>query len=316
MKALATLTPTESKKLISQAILAFPGFQEAWRDGIVAIHPSSNTYFLYEALTGQRVEGTWVSGVVTPRGLCVSKESLEGRIRHAAPGSGPRDPLSLRTNWFFKKGCLQESTALGEIIDQMTERDFYIKGANAVDPAGNVAVLFGNPAGGGGTIGKVIVAQRRIGFQLLLPIGLEKLIPVPVATAAQKVSFGKIDRAMGLPCGLIPVPGRKIDEVDALTLLSGAEVTPVAAGGLGGAEGSIVLAINGADEQVEKAFEICRSVKGTRLPELNLLDCEICWRVGCHFAVKSRDPHPPRAGSAPGGSCMGVIFLDKNRQVG
>jgi hypothetical protein len=281
MQALITLTPTESKKLISDAVLALPEFQKARQNGIIAIHRSSSTFFLYEALTGRRPDGIWVRGVVAPRGLCVSREGLE---QSAAKGRGVHDPLTTRGNWFFKDGCLQESTPLGEILDQMTKNDVYIKGANAMDPAGNVAVLFGNPAGGGGTIGKVITTQRRIGFHMLLPIGLEKLIPVPIATAMKKAAFRRIDLAMGLPCGLIQVQGRKIDEVDALTLLCGVEATPIAAGGLGGAEGSVVMAIHGTEGEVRKAFEICRSVKGAALPTLNLLECNDCRRPGCHLA--------------------------------
>ena len=130
----------------------------------------------------------------------------------------------------------------------------------------------------------VIAAQRRKGFHLLLPIGLEKLIPVSITQASKKAVFKKIDKAMGLPCGLIRVPGKKIDEVDALAILSGAEATPIAAGGLGGAEGSIVLAIHGTEEQVEKAYEISRSVKGAQLPTINLLDCKTCVRPNCQLA--------------------------------
>jgi len=124
----------------------------------------------------------------------------------------------------------------------------------------------------------VITAQRRTGFHLLLPIGLEKLIPGPIAVAAKAAAFQKYDRAMGIPCGLIPVPGRKIDEVDALAILSGAEATPIAAGGLGGAEGSVVLAISGTEEQVRTAFEIGSSVKGALLPAPHILDCDVCRR--------------------------------------
>ena len=281
MRALITLTPTESKKLIAQAVVALPEFQKAKKNGIIAMHRSSSTFFLYEALTGQKPEGSWVRGVIVPRGLCVSKEGPE-HPESQRPGS--HDTLQIRHTWFFRNGCLQKDTpTLGEILDQMTENDVYIKGANAVDPSGNVAVLYGNPAGGGGTIGKVIMAQRRRGFHLLLPIGLEKLIPVPIATATKKAPFQKFDRAMGIPCGLIPVPGRKVDEVDALAVLSGVEATPIAAGGLGGAEGSIVLALAGTAEQVDSAFEICSSVKGTTLPVPHILDCNACRHMGCHF---------------------------------
>jgi hypothetical protein len=280
MQAEITLTPTESKKLIAKAIFNLKEFQEALRKGIVAMHDCSSTIFIYEALVGRLPEGAWVNGVIVPRGLCVSKEAEE---ISAAQGPGPHDPRMARFTWFFKNGHLQEPTPLGEILDQMTETDVYIKGSNAVDLQGNVGVLYANPAGGGGTIGKVMAAQRRNGFHMLLPIGLEKLIPTSITQAIKKAGFKKVDKAMGLPCGLIHVPGKKIDEVDALVILSGAEATPIAAGGLGGAEGSIVLAIHGTAEQVQKAYEICQSVKGAKLPTLNLMDCDVCSDPICHF---------------------------------
>lgn len=174
----------------------------------------------------------------------------------------------------------------------MTSSDVYVKGSNAVDPQGNVGVLYANPAGGGGTVGKVIAAYRKKNFHLLLPIGLEKLIPVSIAEAAKKAAFKKVDKAMGMPCGLIPVPGRKIDEVDALKMLSGAQVTPIAAGGLGGAEGSIVLALEGSNKEVQKALEVVREIKGAQLPVLNLPDCETCNNANCHIAKDKKKLNP------------------------
>jgi hypothetical protein len=284
MQVEITLTPTESKKLIAKSILNLKEFQKAFKKGIIAMHNCSSTIFIYEALVGHMPKGVWVNGVITPTGLCVSKDALETK----APGPGPHDPRMSRRAWVFKKGLLQEPTPLGEILDQMTENDVYVKGSNAVDPQGNVGVLYANPAGAGGTIGKVIAAQRRSGFHILLPIGLEKLIPVDLKQAIKKAGFKKVDRAMGEPCGLIHVPGKKIDEVDALAILSGAEATPIAAGGLGGAEGSIVLAIHGTEEQVQKAYDICCSVKGAKLPPLNLMDCNVCPSPICHLAPGHR----------------------------
>jgi hypothetical protein len=281
MQAEIILTPTESKKLIAKAILVQEEVRAALQKGIVALHPSSSTIFIYEALTGRLPEGVWVQGVTAPRGLCISKEGLAGR---AARPAGPPDPLNYPNTWFFKDGRLQERTTLGRILDQMTETDVYVKGSNALDPQGNVGVLYANPAGGGGTIGRVMAARRRQGFHLLLPIGIEKLIPIAISDAVKKAGFKKVDMVMGLPCGLIPVAGKKIDEVDALAILSGVEATPIAAGGLGGAEGAVVLAIHGTDEQVRKAYELCRSVKGATLPPLKLLDCDECVYPTCHFA--------------------------------
>ena len=285
MQAEVVLTPTESKKLIAKSILQLKEFQDALEKGIVALHPSSSTIFLYEKILGHRPKGVWVCGVLAQKGLCGSKEAQE---MISARGPGIHDPAKSRQAWFFKKGILQEQTALGDILEQMTAGDVYVKGSNAVDPQGNVGVLYANPAGGGGTIGKVIAAYRKKNFHLLLPIGLEKLIPVSIAEAAKKAAFKKVDKAMGMPCGLIPVPGRKIDEVDALKMLSGAHATPIAAGGLGGAEGSIVLALEGSEKEVLKGLEAIQEVKGAQLPILNLPDCATCDKVYCHIAQEKK----------------------------
>ncbi|AOT71321.1 hypothetical protein [Geosporobacter ferrireducens] len=268
MQAEVVLTPTESKKLIAKAVFNMPEVQEALKNGIVAIHPSSSTVFLYQEIMGNMPQGLWVCGVIGEKGLCGSNEAVE-MIKSRGPGA--HNPLEVsKETWFFKKGILQESTALGEILEQMTERDVYIKGSNALDSHGNVGVLFANPAGGGGTIGKVMVAKRTKNFHVILPIGMEKLIPVTIEKASHAAGFKKVGSAMGIPSGLIPVSGKKIDEIDALFRLFGVEATPIAAGGLSGAEGSVVIAFEGSDEQVKNAFEMLKSTKGAQLPALNL----------------------------------------------
>ncbi|MBW2145693.1 MAG: hypothetical protein JRG73_09215 [Deltaproteobacteria bacterium] len=289
MQAEAVLVPNESKKLIAKAVLDMDEVKKALDDGIMVMHPSSTTIFMYESILGRLPdEGqVWVCGVTLPRGLCGSRETLRGMAAH---GDGFRDPLDFKHAWIFRKGQLQESMRLGDIVDQMSSDDVYVKGPNALDPQGNVGVLFANPAGGGGTIGRVIVAQRKRGFHLLLPIGLEKLIPVSIQAASKKAGFKNVDRAMGMPCGLIPVPGRKIDEVDAIRMISGAEATPIAAGGLGGAEGAVVLAIHGTEEQVNRAMEAMESVKGAPLPSLDLWQCDTCPGPTCHLRGRNDLP--------------------------
>jgi hypothetical protein len=285
MQAEIVLTPTESKKLISMATLHLEEVRGALTKGIVVLHPSSSTFFLFQEIAGQPPEGVWVCGVVSPKGLCGSREELK-KVYYS--GLGIHDPLQFRQSWFFKDGVLQEKTPLGEILDQMTERDVYVKGANALDPQGNVGVLYANPAGGGGTIGRVMKARRKQGFHLILPIGLEKLIPVSIQEASRKAGFKNVDQAMGKPCGVIPVAGKKIDEIDAFTILSGAQATPIAAGGLGGAEGGLVLALHGSEGKLQEALKVTHTVKGAQLPMLDLPECDTCESPNCHFVRDRR----------------------------
>jgi hypothetical protein len=284
MQAEIVLTPDESKKFIIKALLSLKSVKTALKKGLVVVHPSSTTLFLYEAITGRFPDTgeRWVSGIILPRGLCGSRHTVEGM---ATQVQGIRDPLDNKHAWIFKKGQLQERMRLGDILDQMSADDVYVKGPNAMDIKGNIGVLYANPAGGGGTIGRVIGRARKIKFHLLCPAGIEKLIPVPVNQAAKKAGFKRVERAMGMPCGLIPIPasiGQKIDEIDAVRILSGAEATPIAAGGLCGAGGAAVLAIHGTKSQVNKAVDAVLSVKGTRLPTPELVQCAQCPNPNCH----------------------------------
>ena len=285
MQAEIILTPAESKKLISMAALKLDEVRSALEKGIVVLHPSSSTFFLFLEIVNHPPQGVWVCGLVSPKGLCGSREELKAVYY---TGIGIHDPLQFRQTWFFKDGVLQEKTPLGDILDQMTESDVYVKGANALDPHGNVGVLYANPAGGGGTIGRVMKARRKQGFHLILPIGLEKLIPVSIQEASKKAGFKKVDQAMGKPCGVIPVPGKKIDEIDAFKILSGAQATPIAAGGLGGAEGAVVLALHGSEGEIQDALKVTRTVKGARLPVINLPECDTCESPNCHFVRDRR----------------------------
>jgi hypothetical protein len=50
--------------------------------------------------------------------------------------------------------------------------------------------------------------------------------------------------------------------VEALRILVQVDAIPIAAGGIGGAEGSIILLVKGSEEQVKKAMSIVEKIKG------------------------------------------------------
>ena len=281
MRAQVTLTPTESKKLIAKGIAAMDLLKKARKHGMVVIHPSSTTLFLLEELTGNRPEGVWVCGVVLPKGMCISRELQESQFHGRLAKEQRSDLGQFPFSWVLENGEYRTSLPLASVLDRMGRGDVYIKGANAIDPDGKVGVLYASE--GAGTIGKVIAASRRKGFAILLPIGLEKVIPTPIAQAAKAASRERTDAAMGIPVGLIPVPGKAVSEVEAIDLLSGARAVAVAAGGLGGAEGSVTLVIQGPEGKVNRALQIAREVKGATLPEVLPTDCASCCYPTCHF---------------------------------
>ena len=282
MLAQVSLMPTESKKLIAKAIARMDVVKQAANEGMVVIHPSSSTYFIVEELTGGKPKtNVWVCGVVTPKGTCVDM----GAMMEEQPSTTTKGPGDFLHSWVIRHGKVSAGERLSELLEQMGPRDVYIKGVNALDPQGNVGVLVGNLVEGG-TIGLVISTSKKRAFNLIFPVGLEKLIPVPIAQATKEAKRASYDYAMGIPTGLFPCPdGRTVTELDAIEMLSGATAIPIAAGGLGGAEGTITLAIKGNEEQVKKAIEYAEQSKGARLPQLRLFDCHECPSPMCRFPV-------------------------------
>ena len=280
MLAQVVLTPTESKQLIAKAIAKLDVVRQALTDGMIVIHPSSSTYFIFEELIGAKpMTNYWVCGVVAPRGMCVEMAMAFG---DHSPRTVKFDPGELRGLWAIKKGKVLTEKNLSELMGQMTAKDVFIKGANALDTQGNVGVLIGESA----ALGMVLSTWRKKKFTLIYPVGLEKLIPIPVRQATMEAKQAKYEYGMGLPAGLFPYPdGKTITEIDAVKILSGAIAVPIASGGLGGAEGATTLIIKGTDKQVRDAIEFIEQSKGARLPSLRLSNCSDCSVPHCRFPV-------------------------------
>jgi hypothetical protein len=280
MLAQVVVTPTESKKLIAKAVAKLDVVRQAATQGMVVIHPSSSTYFIFEELIGAKPKTNyWVCGVVTPRGTCVEMAMAFG---DHSPRTTKFDPGKLRGLWAIKKGKVLFEKTLSELMAQMTDKDVYIKGVNALDPQGNVGILVGERGG----LGMVLSAWKKKRFTLVFPVGLEKLIPIPVHRAAMEAKQAKYEYGMGLPAGLFPCPdGKTITEIDAVKILSGAIAVPIASGGLGGAEGATILIIKGTNKQVRNAIEFIEQSKGAKLPSLRLTNCSDCSVPHCRFPI-------------------------------
>ena len=287
MRAQVTLTPTESKKLIAKAVANMDAVKQAAAEGIVAIHPSSSTFFIVEELTGKRPKTpVWVCGVIVPKGACLSYGS--SRLDINRPQTGPHHPEDFTHSWVVQGNKLLLGLSLRELFAKMGTKDVYIKGVNAIDPQGTVGILIGANTEGG-TIGRAIAASRRKGFKLVFPVGLEKLVPNNLEEAAKEAIKTRYDYAMGVNCGLLPCKeGMVITEPKAVEILSGATAIPIAAGGLDGAEGAITMVIKGEKEQVSRAIEYAEQSKGARLPRTNAPRCEDCGSAICDFPVSGK----------------------------
>ena len=285
IRAQIVLTPTESKMLITRAVSGMEPVKRALREGMVVIHPSSSTYFLIEHLTGRKPEGILLVGIIAPRGACVEKMTQkafeEDRYQELAK------PDNFPFSWVFRKGKFETGRRLADILNEMGENDVYIKGVNAVDAYGHVGVLLASLAGG--TIGKALAMQKEKKFRIIYLASLEKFIPSSIKDVAKETGRANTKDALGIPCGLLPIKADPITEIQALKMLTGVDALPIAGGGIGGAEGSFMFVIKGEEKEVKETMKLVKGMKGAKLPEVEMPDCQTCHFPGCNFAGREID---------------------------
>jgi hypothetical protein len=170
-----------------------------------------------------------------------------------------------------------------DAINDLTSEDVVIKGANALYSTYEngqytwyPAIMAAHPVGG--TTGAFMGPVRARGVKLIMPVGLEKLIPLPITNlAALDLGIKKIDYPLGLHYGIIPVVGAKvITEIEACQELFDLPVFTVGAGGVNGAEGSITYIAEGSDEKIKDSLEFIKGIKGEPPTLLNATECKGC----------------------------------------
>ena len=241
--AVVVLLPNEGKRLIAKGTKQIPEIQRVLDDGWLIISRGITPAYLLEEITGQTAgpKGNYTAGIIT-----------QGRLSGvmAEDQMGP---------WVLRDGELVETTA-PEALSQMAAKDVSIKGANAVDPQGNIGVMAGD--GAGGTVGGIWGTLTARGCHWICPVSLERLIP-SVIDAHFAAGNHLWDLTMGSAAGLMPVVTAKaVTEIQSLEILTGVTAVHIASGGVAGSEGAVVLALEGDKETVTEAFELCKSVKG------------------------------------------------------
>ncbi|MBI2847078.1 MAG: hypothetical protein HYX82_04265 [Chloroflexi bacterium] len=243
IRALVSLTSAESKRLIAKGVAALPEVRRALERGITVIARGTTNAFVAEEITQAKIEPKchYAAGVIFDGELCSNPPGVR------------MNPIVLRRG---KPVNIPPAEALKEFMAE----DVFIKGANAVDPEGNTGVLVAGETGG--TIGEALPIVLPRGSYLIVPVGLEKLIP-SVAQAARATGIFSFKYSTGLPVGLMPMPNALVvSEVQAFRVLSAVDAMPIAAGGIGGSEGCVVLSIEGNENQIKKAFSLVKSIKG------------------------------------------------------
>ncbi len=231
-----TLKPGESKRIIAMGVKKLPVVQQALRKGIILITLGTTNAYVLEELTGKKIDHfRYSAGYINGTAAVVPQDK---RLAQVALRNG-------------------KEVAGDGIINEMTAGDVVIKGANAIDPSGTAGVMMANPLGG--TTGAIIGTVMAKGINLVIPVGLEKSIPYSVPDISKRIGIQRCTKATGLPVGMMPLPGKVITEVEALTLLGAEDVFPIGSGGVEGGEGSVTLCVEG--DKAEEIFAIVEKVK-------------------------------------------------------
>ena len=242
--ALVVLNPAESRRLLAKATVALPEVQNAYKNGMIIIARGITNAFVTEELFGISVEP---KAGQTVGMVC-------GGITNANSGTPP-------CTWHvIRKGKVVEGADSNVEILDFGPDDVFIKGANAVDREGNAGIFTSSVKGG--TIGMAwpVVTPREC--HLIMPVGLEKMVP-SVIEAARHSGIYHFKYSTGLPAKLTPVLlGKVVTEIQAFAILAGVRAYHLASGGVGGSEGAVVLALEGDEKRVENAFELVKSIKG------------------------------------------------------
>jgi hypothetical protein len=273
MKAVFTLIPAEGRRLIAKGVVAMKEVKIANERAYLIVNGgTTNGYVAQELLVAKDPKPErFTAGTNTHRLLCVTD-------------ADKRSPFPM----IFYKGERSKKT-ISEALHDFHVETVLIKGANAIDAEGNVAVI--SSGFDGGTMGATLGIAVSQGLKYVVPVGLEKMIP-SVKDACACTGAKTFDYSIGAEFGMFLIPNAKVvTEIEALRILADVEATHVASGGIGESAGSVVIVVEGAEEKVKKAIFIIESIKGEpALPGFKGT-CETC-RYACKFAGKRLDELP------------------------
>lgn len=273
MKAAFTLTPSESRRLIAKGVVQMPEVKAALEKAYVILPGSTINAFIVQELLGRDVvPARYTAGIVTHRLLCVTNPE-------------DRDP-SIPT--ILYKGQVVNKT-IREALDDFHKETVVIKGANAIDPQGNVGVI--TSGFDGGTVAAIIGTMTSQGLKLIAAVGLEKLV-ASVPTSTRYTGAKTLDYTLGADFGMYCLTNAvPVTEIEALKILCDVQAVHVASGGVGGTEGAVVLVVMGEEENVRKAIALVESIKGEEPVRPLKGTCETC-KYACKFAGLKEEALP------------------------
>ncbi len=273
MKAAFTLIPSESRRLIAKGVAAMKEVKEAAEKGYTIIcGGTTNGYVAQEILGVTDIPPErYTAGTVCSRVLCTTD-------------ADKRSPFPI----ILFKGQKTAKT-IPEAFNDFHLNTVIIKGANAIDPSGKVAVI--SSGFDGGTMGATLGTAVSQGLRYIVPVGLEKLVS-SVEDACSWTGAKTLDYSMGADFGMFVIPNALVvTEIEALKILTGVNSKHVASGGIGQSAGTVVIVAEGAEDNVKKAISIIEKIKGEpTLPDFKGT-CKTC-RYKCIYAGKDQSDLP------------------------
>lgn len=261
-----SLTVNEGKWLIARGIARMPEVRQAMDQGKIVFKAGTTVSCVSQLLVGRPLR---ICGRISTRGTVSSRDSSD--VPHTL---------------LYERG--QFRSLDGEVDQALAELgpgDVMITGANLIDTRGNAAMLAGSP--GGNDCGRAVSAMTCEGFRVIVAAGLEKLIPGTVRDSILHAQRKGIVRSRGMACGLFPIFGQLVTELEAIRLIADVEVDLIGRGGVDGAEGGCVFQVCGKPAEIknlEDVLEQCRAQPTGGEPE-SLVECSYpCSSCGRHLS--------------------------------
>jgi len=247
MKASVVLSAAAAKRVIAKGVAELPTVKNALKKGTIVITLGTTNAIIAEEILGEPIDrGAFAAGFIDDR------FNVNARL-------GEMDEIIIRNGE-------QIEIDSDELLDSLGAGDVIIKGGNAIDPSGKVGVLMASSTAG--TVGRYYSMALARGVEVVIPISLQKAIHTPIDDLAREMGSGKIDLSTGLVCGMHPIVGRVVTEIDALEMLYPVQVVQIASGGIGHGAGSVSLLITGQGAAVRAAFDLAKSLSAE--PDISL----------------------------------------------
>ncbi len=244
----AVITPAAGKRLIAKSLVSHPAILTALKSGTVVVIAGTTNGYVAEELLRACGNAKGFSRERFFRGITLppcQKTTETGRLPDES--KFPGDVVIQKGNWLMGK-------TIFDVVDDLTEGDVILKGANAVDLLQKQAgILIGHPKGGTILAALQAVVGRRV--RLILPAGLEKRVTTDLKSIAARLN---VPGAKG--ARMLPVPGEVVTEIDAIAILTGASAELVAAGGVCGAEGAVWVSVSGTADQENSAKDLLEGI--------------------------------------------------------